>query len=72
MKAIDVIAAVLLVIGGLNWGIWGLFDVDIVATALGGYSSMAARFIYVVVGAAAVYQALSVKAIQTRWKMASA
>ena len=71
MKAIDVTAAVLLVIGGLNWGVWGLFDVDVVASVLGGYSSLAARSVYVIVGAAAVYQALNVKAIQSRWKMAS-
>ena len=35
MKLIDVIAAVLLVIGGLNWGLWGLFEVDLVASIFG-------------------------------------
>jgi len=72
MKTIDVIAAVLLVIGGLNWGLWGIFDVDIVASIMGGYATAGARLIYILVGAAAIYQALSVKAIQTRWHMAAA
>ena len=36
MKTLDVIAAVLLVIGGLNWGLYGLFDLDLVATLFGG------------------------------------
>ena len=67
MKTIDIIAAVLLVIGGLNWGLWGIFDIDVVASIMGGYASAGARLIYILVGAAALYQALSVKAIQTRW-----
>lgn len=69
MKTMDVIAAVLLVIGGLNWGLWGLFEFDLVAALLGGNTSIFAKVIYTVVGAAAVYQAASLKAIQRRWKV---
>ncbi|MBG84952.1 MAG: DUF378 domain-containing protein [Phycisphaerae bacterium] len=75
MKVIDVLAAVLLVIGGLNWGIWGIwsiFDADYVSTVLGGYDSAFAKVLFITVGVAAIYQALSVRAIQSRWKMASA
>jgi uncharacterized membrane protein YuzA (DUF378 family) len=32
MKTLDVIAAILLVVGGLNWGLWGAFEFDLVAT----------------------------------------
>ena len=71
MKTLDIIAAVLLVIGGLNWGLWGLFDLDIVASVMGGYTTAGARLVYVLVGAAALYQALSVKSIQKRWHMAA-
>ncbi|MDG2422417.1 MAG: DUF378 domain-containing protein [Phycisphaerales bacterium] len=71
MKAIDVIAAVLLVVGGLNWGLWGLFDLDIVASIMGGDAAIGARLIYVLVGAAALYQAMSVKSIQMRWNTAA-
>lgn len=68
MKPVDVIAAVLLVVGGLNWGLVGAANFDLVATIFGAGSVMA-RIVYTLVGFAAVYQALSVKSIQNRWHM---
>ena len=67
MKTIDVIVAVLLVIGGANWGLVGLFKFDLVAT-LFGEMSIASRVVYVAVGLAAGYQTLGWKAIQGRWQ----
>lgn len=67
MKTLDVIVAILLVIGGLNWGLVGLFDFDLVA-AIFGHMSAFSRIIYTVVGLSAVYQALQWKNIQKRWK----
>jgi hypothetical protein len=67
MKTIDVIAAILVVIGGLNWGLVGLFGFDLVATIFGEMSVLA-RVVYVLVGISAVYQAVGWKAIQNRWK----
>lgn len=72
MKTIDVVAAVLLVVGGLNWGLWGLFEFDLVATIFGGNTALLAKVIYTVVGLAAVYQAASFRAIQKRWKLTPA
>lgn len=66
MKTIDVVAAVLLVVGGLNWGLVGVANLDLVA-ALFGAGSVLAKVVYTLVGIAAGYQALSVKAIQKRW-----
>lgn len=66
MKSFDVIVAVLLVIGGLNWGLVGLFGFDLVAAVL-GEMSLLSRAVYAVVGFCAVYQALTWKAIQRRW-----
>ena len=71
MKTIDVVAAVLLVVGGLNWGLVGAFEFDLVA-AIFGAGSPAARVVYILVGLSAVYQALSVRMIQRRWGMAHA
>jgi hypothetical protein len=71
MKAFDVIVAALLVIGGLNWGLVGLFRFDLVAIILGDMSALS-RIIYIVVGLSAVYQALQWKAIQKRWILATA
>lgn len=66
MRTIDVIAAVLLVVGGLNWGLVGTADFDLVA-ALSGTGSVLAKAVYTLVGLAAVYQVASLKGIQQRW-----
>lgn len=54
MSAIDYIAMALLIVGGLNWAMVGLFDVDVVAS-LFGPGSPASRIIYVLVGLSALY-----------------
>lgn len=67
MKTMDVIAAVLLVVGGLNWGLVGAAGFDLVAAALGEMSA-ASRTVYALVGLAALYQAVAWRAIQRRWR----
>ena len=69
MKSMDIIAAVLLVVGGLNWGLWGAFQFDLVAALFGGNASIVARLVYCLVGIAAVYQAAGLKSIQKRWQV---
>lgn len=54
INALDWVFLVLLAVGGLNWGLIGLFDFDLVATILGDMSLLA-RLVYVVVGISAVY-----------------
>lgn len=66
MKSIDVVAAVLVVVGALNWGLVGLFEFDLVATLFGAGNGLS-RIVYSLVGFAGVFQALQWKAIQTRW-----
>ena len=70
MKTVDVIVAILLVVGGLNWGLVGAFQFNLVATIFGDMSVLA-RIVYILVGVAALYQALSWKAIQNRWQKKS-
>ncbi len=67
MKVLDVIAAVLLVIGGLNWGLVGAFDFNLV-TYLFGSVMWLAKVIYLAVGLSALFQIFQWKAIQNRWK----
>lgn len=55
MGVIDWIAMILLIIGGLNWGLIGLFDIDLVA-ALFGAKSMMSRAVYTLVGVPALYE----------------
>lgn len=66
MKTLDILVAVLLVVGGLNWGLVGVFGFDLVAALFGEMSALT-RVVYTLVGLAAVYQALSWKAIGARW-----
>jgi uncharacterized membrane protein YuzA (DUF378 family) len=74
MKPLDMLAAILLVIGGLNWGLVAFANFDLVATITGagefGNKNMLGVIIYGLVGLAALYQALAWKAIQRRWQSA--
>lgn len=54
MGAIDWLAMTLLVVGGLNWGLVGLFNFDLVA-ALFGQMSALSRIVYTAVGLSALY-----------------
>lgn len=54
MKAINIIALILVIVGGINWGLVGLFNFDLVATILGA-GSILARIVYILVGIAALY-----------------
>ncbi len=54
MNALDWVSLVLMVIGGLNWGLVGAIDLDLVATFLGS-GTMASRVVYLLVGLAALY-----------------
>ncbi len=54
MNPLDKIAMILVVIGGLNWGLVGFFKYDLVATIFGDLS-MGARVVYSIVGLSALY-----------------
>lgn len=52
---LDVIALILTVIGGINWGLIGIFQFDLVAWLFGGQGAVLSRIIYTLVGIAAVW-----------------
>ncbi len=52
---LDKIALALLIVGGLNWGLVGLFGFDLVAFLLGGSAALLARAVYTLVGLSAVW-----------------
>jgi len=64
-RTIDVITGILVIIGGLNWGLWGLFEFDLVAAIFGGSTTFMAKLIYTIVGVSALYQAFTFRT-QTR------
>ena len=55
MTIINRIALILNIIGGLNWGLIGLFKFDLVAWICGGQESVLARIIYCLVGLVAIW-----------------
>jgi uncharacterized membrane protein YuzA (DUF378 family) len=65
MKAMDTMARVLLVVGGINWGLVGVAELDLVAELFGPLSA-ASRAVYVLVGLAALYELVQWRAIQHR------
>jgi uncharacterized protein len=60
VRILDALSRVLLIAGGLNWGLVGLFKFDLVAWICGGLdfgqTNAADRIIYVLVGLAALYE----------------
>ena len=70
MKQLDNLAVTLLIIGGLNWGLVGLANFDLVAALTGagefGEKNALGAIIYTLVGAAAGYRLLGWKSIQRR------
>ncbi len=67
MKVIDIIAAILLIIGGLNWGIIGVSDTNIVQSIFGSQPVLL-HIIYILVGLSAVYSIIQWRAICHRCK----
>lgn len=61
MKTIDLITSILVIVGGLNWGLVGIANFDLVAALLGA-GSVLAKVVYVLVGASALYQAVTIGA----------
>ena len=54
MKILDVIVGILLVIGGLNWGLIGFFDFDLISTFFGDMSALT-RLVFCLIGVSALY-----------------
>ena len=55
MKTLNLITLVLLIVGGLNWGLVGAFEFDLVASIFGEGSAVS-RLVYVLVGLSALWQ----------------
>jgi hypothetical protein len=66
MKLLDIIATLLLVVGGLNWALWGVLQYDVVAVLLGGNTALLGKAVYGLIGLAAVYQLTGPRPFQMR------
>lgn len=71
MRKLDTLALVLTTVGGLNWGLVGLFRFDLVAAIFGGMefgqTNLASRVVYTLVGVSAVYLLSRIRAMVGGW-----
>jgi hypothetical protein len=75
VKALDFFTAVLVIVGGLNWGLVAIAEFDLVASIVGlefGETNAASRIVYGLVGLAAAYQIAQQAAIRRRWSAVTA
>lgn len=56
MRVVNVITLLFVIAGGINWGLVGLAEFDLVAALFGGQTAPLARIVYILVGASAVWQ----------------
>lgn len=65
MSGLEKLAYLLLVVGGLNWGLVGVFDYNLVDSIFGVESAIA-RVVYALVGLAALYGAYSIVTMMSK------
>lgn len=70
MKILNLTTLILLIVGGLNWGLVGLFNFDLVA-ALFGEGSLLSRIVYILVGLSAVWQLVPLTSALSSGEMAA-
>lgn len=63
MRVLNMIALTLLIVGGLNWGTFALFDIDLVAALFGGPDTVMATIVYCLVALSAIYTAFVARPI---------
>ena len=55
MKVIHWLALILVIIGALNWGMWGFFQIDVISSIFDGPSTAVSRIIYALIGLAGIW-----------------
>ncbi len=65
MKAVDIITLILVIIGGINWGLIGAFEYNLVNAIFGGVPVLE-RIIYILVGLSALWQLIPLGRLLSR------
>jgi len=66
MKILDVVTAIILIIGGLNWGVMAIINFNLIGWIFRDMNLLT-RIIFLVIGFSAVYQLIFWKQIRHRW-----
>ncbi len=72
MKAVYWVSLVLAIVGALNWGLWGLFQFDLVAALGGGQTAPLSRLVYSLVGLAGLVLAITSSMLRADLRVAGA
>ena len=59
MKFINVIAYILVIVGAVNWGLFGLFELNLVSTIFAGARTVGSVIVYTIIAIAALWLILS-------------
>ena len=66
MKKLDLAAAILILVGAINWGTVGLFNINLIDLLF--ERAWVDRFVYAMIGFAAFYKIIYWRAIKKRWE----
>ena len=59
MRIVNIIAYVLVIVGAINWGLFGLFDFNLVSTIFNGARAAGSVIVYSLIAVAALWLILS-------------
>jgi uncharacterized protein len=65
-KTLNIVTAALIIVGGINWGLVGLFSFNLVGSLFGGLTILS-RITYVLVGLSALYQVVMFRSVSSCW-----
>lgn len=63
MRTATLVTLILLIVGGLNWLLVGVFQFDLVAALFGGQTAPVSRLVYVIVGLCAIWQLIKIPSL---------
>ncbi len=59
MRIVNIIAYILVIVGALNWGLFGFFDFNLVSTIFSGARTMGSVIVYTLIALSALWLILS-------------
>ena len=59
MRIVNIISYVLVIVGAINWGLFGLFDFNLVSTVFSGARTVGSVIVYTIIAIAALWLILS-------------
>jgi uncharacterized membrane protein YuzA (DUF378 family) len=68
LKPLHVLGLTLVILGAVNWGLVGLFQIDLIAVLCGGPTTPASRITYIVIGLFGLLLAATTIAVYSDWR----